>query len=187
MAGALLYAGGALIAADAVPDAIRSGLILILAAVTASAAARLLKNVPARNIAGGVLVLAVIATVARVVDVASPHWTLSAAAAAVAVSGAVVMQVPVQVRRGPQYASAGALTLIGLFVAVDALRAAIAPVQAARPVWHANIGAYAGTSPPPSGPSGCAGGLERAAADGGGRSWHCRPGSGTRAPWPAWR
>ncbi|MFL6115059.1 MAG: hypothetical protein ACJ786_27495, partial [Catenulispora sp.] len=145
VAGALLYAGGALIGADAVPDAIRSGLILILAAVTASAAARLLKNVLARNIAGGVLVLAVIATVARVAAVASPHWTLSAAAAAVAATGAVVMLVPAEVRRGPQYASAGALTLIGLFVAVDALRAAIAPVEAARPVWHADIEAYAGT------------------------------------------
>ena len=33
--------------------------------------------------------------------------------------------------------------MIGLFVAVDALRAALAPVQAARPVWNADTAAYA--------------------------------------------
>lgn len=145
VAGALLYAGGALIGAHTVPGAVRSGLILILAAVTASAAARLLRNVLARNIAGGVLVLAAVSAVARVVAVASPHWTLSAAAAAVAVSGAVIMVVPAEVRRGPRYASTGVLALVGVFVAIDALRAAIAPVAAARPVWHADIAAYSAT------------------------------------------
>jgi hypothetical protein len=154
VAGALLYAGGALIGADTVPDALRSGLILILAAVTASAAAWLLQNLVARNIAGGVLVLAVIAAVARVAGVASPHWTLAASAAAVAITGALVALVPAEVRRGPQYASAGALTLIGILVAVDALRAALAPVQAARPVWHANTAAYADTLAHAAGPAG---------------------------------
>ncbi|HEV8175393.1 MAG TPA: hypothetical protein VGP91_17275, partial [Actinoplanes sp.] len=145
VAGALLYAGGALISAGTVPDAVRSGLILVLAAVTASAAARLLNQLTARNIAGGVLTLAVIAACARVAAVASPHWTLVAASAAVAVTGAVVGLVPEDARRGPQYASAGALTLIGIFVAIDALRAALAPVQAARPIWHADTAAYAKT------------------------------------------
>ena len=145
VAGALLYAGGALIGADAVPDALRAGLILVLAAVTASAAARLLQNLVARNIAGGVLALAVIAAFARIASVASPHWTLAAAAAAVAVTGAVARVVPEDVRRGPQYASAGALALIGVLVAVDALRAALGPVQAARPVWHADTARYADT------------------------------------------
>ena len=143
VAGALLYAGGALIGADAVVDAVRSGLILVLSAVIASAAARLLDNVTARNIAGGVLTLTIIGACARVADVASPSWTLVVAAAAVACTGAVVGLVPEDVRRGPQLASAGALSLIGLFVAVDALRAALAPVQAARPVWNADTAAYA--------------------------------------------
>jgi hypothetical protein len=145
VAGALLYAGGALISAGTVPDAVRSGLILVLAAATASAAARLLNQLTARNIAGGVLTLAVIAASARIAAVASPHWTLVAASAAVAVTGAVVGLVPEDVRRGPQYASAGALTLIGIFVAIDALRAALAPVRAARPIWHADTAAYAKT------------------------------------------
>ncbi|AGZ39401.1 SCO7613 C-terminal domain-containing membrane protein [Actinoplanes friuliensis] len=142
-AGAVVYASAALLGADAVIDAVRSGLILVLAALTVSAAARMVDHILARNIAGGVLALAVIAAVARIAAVASPAWTLAAAAAAVALTGAVVRMVPDEVRRGPQYASAGALTLIGLFVAVDALRAAIAPVQAARPIWNADTAAYA--------------------------------------------
>ncbi|MGW4947188.1 SCO7613 C-terminal domain-containing membrane protein [Actinoplanes sp. NPDC004185] len=153
-AGALLYAGAALLGADAVPDAVRSGLILILAAVTVSAAAQLVGKLLARNIAGGVLALAVIAACARIAAVASPAWTLAVAAAAVAITGAVVRMVPDEVRRGPQYASAAALTLIGLFVAVDALRAAIAPVQAARPIWNADTAAYASRLADAAGQSG---------------------------------
>jgi hypothetical protein len=153
-AGAVLYAGAALLSADLVPDAVRSGLILILAAVTVSAAAQMAGGLLARNIAGGVLALAVIAACARVAAVASPAWTLAAAAAAVAVTGAVVRMVPDEVRRGPQYASAAALTLIGLFVAVDALRAALAPVQAARPIWNADTAAYAGRLAEAAGQSG---------------------------------
>ncbi|GID96060.1 SCO7613 C-terminal domain-containing membrane protein [Amorphoplanes digitatis] len=153
-AGALVYAGAALLTADTLPDAVRSGLILVLAALTVSAAARLVQRILARNIAGGVLALAVIAAVARIATVASPSWTLAAAAAAVAVTGAVVRTVPEEARRGPQYASAGALTLIGLFVAVDALRAAIAPVEAARPVWNADTAAYAGRIAEAAGQSG---------------------------------
>ncbi|MEV6598099.1 hypothetical protein AB0M36_14640 [Actinoplanes sp. NPDC051346] len=153
-AGALLYAGAGLIGADAVADAVRSGLILIFAAVIVSAAARLVDQIPASNIAGAVLTLAVIAACARIADVASPAWTLAAAAAAVAATGAAVRMLPDEVRRGPQYASAGALTLIGLFVAVDALRAALAPVQAARPVWDADTAAYANRIADAAGESG---------------------------------
>ncbi|MEV4706547.1 SCO7613 C-terminal domain-containing membrane protein [Actinoplanes sp. NPDC049316] len=153
-AGALLYATAALLSADAVADAVRSGLILILAAVIASAAARMVDHVLARNIAGAVLTLAVIGACARIAAVGSPAWTLAAASAAVAVTGAAVRMLADEVRRGPQYASAAALTLIGLFVAVDALRAALAPVQAARPVWNADTAAYAGRLAAAAGESG---------------------------------
>jgi hypothetical protein len=143
VAGALLYAGGALAGADTVPDAARSGLILVLAAVVAAAASRLIEQLTVRNIAGGVLVLAIIATCARVADVASPPWMLAMAALAVAVTGAAVALVPEEARRGPQWASAGALTLIGISVGVAALRAAFAPVQQARPIWHPDTAGYA--------------------------------------------
>ncbi|GGL07251.1 SCO7613 C-terminal domain-containing membrane protein [Mangrovihabitans endophyticus] len=154
VAGALLYGGGALIGADAVPDAVRSALILLLAALTAVAAAHMLNQLTARNIAGGVLTLTVIGGCARVAAVAASPWALAVAAAAVACAGAVISRVPTEVRRGPQLAAAGALSLIGVFVAVDALRAAFAPVQAARPLWHADTAGYADRIAAAAGPSG---------------------------------
>src|SRR4029453_9417996 len=81
-------------------------------------------------------------------------WTLAAAAAAVAVTGVAVRMVPDEVRRGPQYASAGALSLMGLFVPAAALRAAFARVQAARPIWNADTAAYAGRIAEAAGQSG---------------------------------
>ncbi|MFC7531406.1 SCO7613 C-terminal domain-containing membrane protein [Actinoplanes sp. GCM10030250] len=142
-AGALIYSSVALLQAQVVGDALRSGLILVAAAATAVAAARLLRHPLALNVAGAVLTLAVIGATARVADVVDPRWTLVAAAATVALTGAIVGLLAEPIRRGPQYASAGALTLIGLIVAVDALRAAIAPVAAARPIWNADTAAYA--------------------------------------------
>ncbi|AEV81874.1 hypothetical protein ACWT_0860 [Actinoplanes sp. SE50] len=144
-AGALLYSSVALLQAQVVPDALRSGLILVAAALTAVAAAQLLDQPLARHIAGGVLTLAVIGAAARVAAVVDPRWTLVVAAATVAITGALVGMLPAQVRTGPQYASTAALALIGARVAIDAIRAAIAPVAAARPVWHADTAAYART------------------------------------------
>jgi hypothetical protein len=153
-AGALLYSSVALLQARVVPDALRSGLVLVLAAFTAAAAARLLDNVVARNIAGGVLTLAVIGASARIADVISPHWTLVVAAAAVAITGAVVSTLPLLIRTGPEIASAVALVLIGIVLTIDGLRAAIAPLQAARPVWNADTAAYAGRIAAATGPEG---------------------------------
>ncbi|GIE95895.1 SCO7613 C-terminal domain-containing membrane protein [Paractinoplanes rishiriensis] len=153
-AGALLYASVALLQAQVVPDALRSGLILLLAALTALAAAHLLDNLVARNISGGVLTIAVIGASARVADVVSPQWTLVVAAAAVAVAGAVIGLLPVTERSGPEIASAVALVIIGLILTTDALRAAFAPLQAARPVWNADTDAYAQRIAEAAGPSG---------------------------------
>ncbi|WP_236642489.1 SCO7613 C-terminal domain-containing membrane protein [Actinoplanes utahensis] len=153
-AGALLYSSVALLQSEVVADAVRSGLILVAAAVTAVAAARLLRQPLAMNVAGAVLTLAVIGAMARIAGVMSPHWGVVVAAATVAVTGAVVGMLAEPVRRGPQYASTAALALIGLVVGVDALRAAIAPVGAARPVWDADTAAYAQKLAEAVGPAG---------------------------------
>ncbi|GAA0533150.1 hypothetical protein GCM10010172_12500 [Paractinoplanes ferrugineus] len=142
-AGALLYSAVALLQARLVSDALRSGLILVLAALAAVAAAHLLDNALARNITGGVLTLAVIGSAARIADVVSPRWTLVVAAAAVAVVGALVGLLRDEVRRGPEIASAIALVIIGVFLTLDGIRAALAPLQAARPVWDADTANYA--------------------------------------------
>ncbi|SDT70218.1 SCO7613 C-terminal domain-containing membrane protein [Actinoplanes derwentensis] len=153
-AGALLNSSVALLQAQVVADALRSGLILVAAALTGVAAARLLRNPFAMNVAGAVLTLAVIGAMARIAGVIAPNWSVVAAAATVAVAGAVVVQLPEAVRRGPQWASTGALALIGLVVGVGALRAAIAPVAAARPIWDADTTVYAQRLAEAVGPSG---------------------------------
>ncbi|WP_310381182.1 SCO7613 C-terminal domain-containing membrane protein [Actinoplanes couchii] len=153
-AGALLYSSVALLQAQVVADALRSGLILVAAAATGVAAARLLRVPFAMNVAGAVLTLAVIGATARIAGVIAPHWSVVAAAATVAIAGAVVARIPEETRRGPQLASTGVLVLIGLVVGVDALRAAIAPVAAARPVWDADSAAYAQRLAEAVGPSG---------------------------------
>jgi hypothetical protein len=153
-AGALLYSSVALLQAQVLGDALRSGLILIAAALTGVAAARLLKQPTAMNVAGAVLTLAVIGAMARIAGVVSPNWSVVAAAATVAVAGAVIGMLPETARRGPQYASAVALVLLGLVVGVDAIRAAIAPVAAARPIWDADTAAYAQKLAEAVGPSG---------------------------------
>jgi hypothetical protein len=153
-AGALLYSSVALLQASELGDALRSGLILIAAALTAVAAARLLKQPTAINVAGAVLTLAVIGAVARIAGVIAPNWSVVAAAATVAVAGAVIGMLSETVQRGPQYASTGALVLLGLVVGVDVLRAAIAPVAAARPIWDADTAAYAQKLAEAVGPSG---------------------------------
>ncbi|MEU8655648.1 hypothetical protein AB0C31_02825, partial [Actinoplanes philippinensis] len=153
-AGALLYSSVALLQAQVLGDALRSGVILIAAALTAVAAARLLKQPMAINVAGAVLTLAVIGAMARIAGVVAPNWSVVAAAATVAVAGAVIGMLPETIRRGPQYASTGALLLLGLVVGVDVLRAAIAPVAAARPIWDADTAAYAQRLAEAVGPSG---------------------------------
>ncbi|WP_045746550.1 SCO7613 C-terminal domain-containing membrane protein [Actinoplanes rectilineatus] len=152
--GALLYSSVALLQAQVLGDALRSGLILVAAALTGVAAARLLRHPLAVNVTGAVLTLAVIGATARIIDVLAQHWTLIFAAVAVAAAGAVVRNLPEEIRRGPQLASAAALALIGLIVGVDALRAAIAPVAAARPIWNADTTAYALQLAEAVGPSG---------------------------------
>ncbi|GAA0488513.1 hypothetical protein Ade02nite_72400 [Paractinoplanes deccanensis] len=142
-AGALLYSSVALLQAQAVPDAVRSGLIVVLAALTGVAAAWLLDNLTARNIAGGVLALALAGSAARIADVVSPRWTIAVAAATVAVVGALVTLLPAEVRRGPQIASAIALGIVGVVLTIDCLRAGLAPLQAARPIWQADTEGYA--------------------------------------------
>jgi hypothetical protein len=142
-AGALLYSAVALLQARVVPDALRSGLVLVLAALAAVAAAHLLDNALARNITGGVLTLAVIGSAARIADVVSPRWTLVVAAAAVAIIGALAGMLRAEVRVGPEIASAVALVIIGVFLTLDGIRAALAPLQAARPVWNADTANYA--------------------------------------------
>ncbi|MET8082719.1 permease [Micromonospora sp. NPDC005237] len=142
VAVALAYAVTALLRAEAVPTATGAGLVLLLAAAVGLAGALVLRRPPLPDVAAGILTLAVIGAFGRIVSVALPGQALLLIAAVITVTGLAVRAVPETARRGPQIASAVALTVSGLVVAGGALRAGVAPVRAALPAWSADLDRY---------------------------------------------
>jgi hypothetical protein len=142
-AAALAFAASALITAEALPDAMIAAVATLVAAAVGLVGGLSIGRAPLLDLAAGLMTLAVIAAVGRVAAVAMPGRAMLVIAATVAVTGLGVRALPVAVRRGPQLASAVALAVVGAVVAADVLRAAIAPIRAATPVWTADLDGYA--------------------------------------------
>ncbi|MEH1169717.1 permease [Micromonospora sp. CPCC 205539] len=142
VAGALAYAVTALLRAETVPVATGAGLVLVLAAAVGLGGALVLRRPPLPDVAAGILTLAVIGALGRIASVALPGRALLLIAAVITVTGLAVRAVPEAARRGPQIASAVALSVSGLVVAGGALRAGVAPVRAALPAWSADLARY---------------------------------------------
>ncbi|MBY8872153.1 permease [Micromonospora sp. PLK6-60] len=139
---ALAYAVTALLRAATVPVATGAGAVLLLAAGVTLAGTLALRRPPLPDVGAGILTLAVIGALGRVASVALPGRALVLIAAVITVVGLAVRAVPPAARRGPQLASAAALTVSGLVVAGGALRAGLAPVRAALPAWAADLDRY---------------------------------------------
>ncbi|MDG4793224.1 permease [Micromonospora sp. WMMD1082] len=142
VAVALAYAVTALLRTTTVTDATGAGLVLLLAAAVCLAGTLMLRRPPLPDLGAGVLTLAVIGALGRIASVALPGRALLLIAAVITVTGLAVRAVPESARRGPQLASAVALTVSGVVVAGSALRAGLAPVQAALPAWAADLDRY---------------------------------------------
>ncbi|MEV0156698.1 permease [Micromonospora sp. NPDC050686] len=142
VAVALAYAVTALLRAATVPDATGAGAVLLLAAGVTLAGTLTLRQPPLPDVGAGILTLAVIGALGRVASVAFPGRALVLIAAVITVVGLAVRAVPPAARRGPQLASAAALTVSGLVVAGGALRAGLAPARAALPAWTADLDRY---------------------------------------------
>ncbi|SCL54386.1 hypothetical protein GA0070606_2273 [Micromonospora citrea] len=140
VAVALAYAVTALLRATTVPAAAGAGLVLLLAAAVGLAGTLALRRPPLPDLGAGIFTLAVIGALSRVASVALPGRALLLIAAVITVTGLAVRAVPEAARRGPQLASAVALTVSGVVVAGGALRAGVAPVRAALPAWAADLG-----------------------------------------------
>lgn len=138
----LAYAVAAVLRADTVPAAIRSGAVLLIAAGVGLIGAFTLRHRPLPDLAAAVFTLAVIGSASRIAAVALPGRALLLIAAVVAVTGIGVRLLPERLRRGPQLASAAALTVLGVLVAGGALRAALAPFRAALPAWQTDLDTY---------------------------------------------
>ncbi|MET8370245.1 permease [Micromonospora profundi] len=143
VAVALAYAVTALLRAQTVPTATSAGLVLLLAAAVGLAGALVLRRPPLPDVGAGILTLAVIGAFGRIASVALPGQSLLLIAAVITATGLAVRAVPEAARRGPQIASAVALTVSGLVVAGGALRAGVATVRAALPAWGADLDGYA--------------------------------------------
>ncbi|WP_196921151.1 SCO7613 C-terminal domain-containing membrane protein [Micromonospora vinacea] len=142
VAVSLAYAVTALLRAETVPTASGAGVVLLLAAVIGLAGALVLRRPPLPDVAAGIVTLAVIGALSRIASVALPGRALLLIAAVITVTGLAVRAVPEAARRGPQIASAVALTVSGLVVAGGALRAGVAPVRAALPAWDPDLSRY---------------------------------------------
>ncbi|BCJ58494.1 SCO7613 C-terminal domain-containing membrane protein [Micromonospora endophytica] len=139
---ALAYAVTALLQATTVAGATGAGLVLLLAAGACLAGTLTLRRPPLPDIGAGVLTLAVIGALGRIASVALPGRSLLLIAAVITVTGLAVRAIPESARRGPQLAAAVALTVSGVVVAGGALRAGLAPIQAALPAWNADLDRY---------------------------------------------
>ncbi|MCX4386608.1 permease [Micromonospora peucetia] len=139
---ALAYAVSALLRAGTVPAATGAGLALLLAAAVGLAGTLLLRRPPLPDLGAGIFTLAVIGALSRIASVAFPGRALLLIAAVITLTGLAVRAVPEAARRGPQLASAVALTVSGVVVAGGALRAGVAPVRAALPAWAADLDRY---------------------------------------------
>lgn len=142
VAVALAYAVTALLRAVTVPVAAGAGVVLLLAALVGLTGTLVLRRPPLPDLGAGVVTLAVIGALGRVASVAFPGRSLLLIAAVIALTGFAVRAVPEAARRGPQLASAVALTVSGLVVAGGALRAGLAPVRAALPAWSADLSGW---------------------------------------------
>ncbi|MFC4148276.1 SCO7613 C-terminal domain-containing membrane protein [Micromonospora mangrovi] len=136
---ALAYAVTALLRATTVPAATGAGTGLVLAALVGLAGTLTLRRPPLPDVGAGIVTLALIGALGRIASVAFPGRSLLLIAAVITLVGLAVRAVPEAARRGPQVASAIALTVSGLVVAGGALRAGLAPVRAARPAWSADL------------------------------------------------
>ncbi|MEH0843425.1 permease [Micromonospora sp. CPCC 205711] len=136
---ALAYAVTALLRATTVPAATGAGAALLLAAAVALTGTLVLRRPPLPDLGAGILTLAVIGALGRIASVAFPGRALLLIAAVITLTGLAVRAVPEAARRGPQLASAAALTVSGLVVAGGALRAGLAPATAALPAWSADL------------------------------------------------
>ncbi|MDT0532600.1 permease [Micromonospora sp. DSM 115977] len=139
---ALAYAVSALLRASTVPAATGAGVVLLLAAAVGLAGTLVLRRPPLPDLGAGIFTLAVIGALSRIASVAFPGRALLLIAAVITLTGLAVRAVPEAARRGPQLASAVALTVSGVVVAGGALRAGVAPVRAALPAWAADLDRY---------------------------------------------
>ena len=151
---AVTFAVSGLVTGTTPAPVVRAAVVLLLAAGIGLAGSLIWRRRPMPDIAGAVATLAVVLAVTRVGAVTLPNHTLLFAALAVAIAAVVVPALPSSARRGPALASSAAAAATALYLLVKAAPAIAAPVQAALPLWDADLGAYSDRLATAAGPAG---------------------------------
>ena len=136
---AMAFAVAALVSARSVDTAVRAAATLLLVAAVGQVGALTLRRMP---LAAGALTLALVGGIGRVLAVALPGPTLVPVTAVVAGTGAALLLLPPRASRGPAVALGLAAGVLGLVIAVLAVRAGAATVTAVLPPWSADLHAY---------------------------------------------
>lgn len=139
---AAVYALAALLRAGDVAATARAALVVLLVSVIGLFGALILRRRPLSEFAAGALTMAIIGSAARVAVVAIPDQAVIVVAVVVFATGLAVRSLPDLSRRGPQIASAVAVGVLSAFVIADAVRAAMAPILAAMPMWNAELNGF---------------------------------------------
>ena len=134
--------------ANTVDAAVRSALVLLLAAAVGVVGGRMSGRPQFALLSGAAAALAIIGSVSRVTALALPEYTVvltAAVAAAIALGSGLL---PASARLGPQLGSLLGAALTGIVVAVTVAQSVVAGIRASvRPaVWAADIAALPGQS-----------------------------------------
>ena len=129
---------------------------LLVAASAGMAGGLILTRWPLPDIGTGLATAAVVAAAGRVGAVLLPGWGLVVTALAVLVAGLAVRVLGRLPHRGPRLAAAVSAGVLGVVLFARGLHGITAPLRAASPPWHADLGRYqatverlAGSSGPP--------------------------------------
>ncbi|GAA5195187.1 hypothetical protein GCM10023322_61350 [Rugosimonospora acidiphila] len=116
---------------------------LLLAATVGLGGGLSLRRRPLPDAAAGLATAAVILAIGRVSAVMLPGWGLVMTAIAILVAGLAVRLLGGLAHQGPRLAGALCAGVLGLVLLARGLDAIIAPLRAATPAWHADLGRYA--------------------------------------------
>lgn len=137
---AIGYAAAGVIGAATTTAALTAGLALVAAAAVAVAGGVALRRRPWPDLAAGLLTVAVIVSVSRVLALAMPGRALLPVTLVAALTALAVTALPRPARRGPLWGVAAAFAVLGVVVAGLSLRAGVAAVVL--PPWPAGLAGH---------------------------------------------
>ncbi len=153
-AAAVAYGAAALGSTTTLPATLRAALVALLTAAVGLGGGLTLRRGPLPDLSAGLATVTVITTITRVGSVALPGHLPVFAAGSVAVAGLAVLALPAASRRGPQIAAGVSALAVAILLAIRGAPAIWAPLDAVRPIWHADLDRYPQKLAAAAGPAG---------------------------------